>query len=139
MGWRNETKIVFVTDELRDLRERGGEIFGGCWEIGAAAIGFCNGFQLFVGLSKAFGGGLCFFDRGLAALGMLFFGGLGTAEFAAERDGQDADFGGFQAGQQILRRSGGRRINTSRKKDEGFLAGNVGEPIESRAKAGGQI
>ena len=25
MGWRNETKIVFVTDELRDLREHGGD------------------------------------------------------------------------------------------------------------------
>ena len=26
MGWRSETKIVFVTDKLRDLREDFGEI-----------------------------------------------------------------------------------------------------------------
>jgi len=43
VGWRNETKIVFVTDELRDFREDCGEILGGFGEIGAAAIGFCNG------------------------------------------------------------------------------------------------
>ncbi len=43
MRWRNETKIVFVTKELRDLRKDGGEILDGSGEIGAAAIDFRNG------------------------------------------------------------------------------------------------
>ena len=70
---------------------------------------------------------------------MLLIDGPGTAEFAAKRDSQDANVAGCQAGQEILRGSGGRGIHAGREKYQGFLAGKVDEPIESGCEAGGEI
>ena len=40
----NERQIIFVADELSDLRENFVEILGGYWEKGAASIGLRDGF-----------------------------------------------------------------------------------------------
>ena len=48
---------------------------------------------------------------------MLLFDRLGAAEFAAKRDSKDANVAGFQAGQEVLRGSGRRRIDAGREKD----------------------
>src|SRR5580700_2348341 len=98
-GW-NETQVVFVADELRDLRENVCKILGGSRKVGAAAIGFCNRLQHFVSLGKAFSDGLRLFRGGRSFLGALGFDGLCAAEFAAKRDGEYADVGRFEAGKK---------------------------------------
>ena len=102
MCGRDETKIIFVTDELSDLRENFGKILARYGEVGAASIGLRHGFQLLIGLSKGFVNGLRFLRSSGNFLGAIFFVGLSNAQLSAKRNGQDTDVGGFQAGEQVL-------------------------------------
>lgn len=43
MRGRDETEIVFVTDELSDLRKNFGKILASNGEVGTAPIGLRNG------------------------------------------------------------------------------------------------
>jgi hypothetical protein len=107
MRWRDETKIIFVTDELSDLRKYFGKILAGYGEVDAASIGLRNGLQLLIGLGQGLVDGLRFLRGSRGFLGTFPFEGLGIAEFAAKRNGQDTHIGRLQAGQQVLDRACG--------------------------------
>jgi len=102
MRGRDEAKIIFVTDELSDLRKNFGKIPAGYGEVGAASIGLRNGFQLLIGLGQSLVDGQRFLRSSGNFFGTFFFGGLGRAQFAAQRNGQDPHVGKLQAGEKVL-------------------------------------
>jgi len=93
-GW-SETQVVFVADELRDLRENVCEILGSSRKIGASPVSLRNCLQHFIGLGKTLGDGLRFFRCGRSFLGALGFDGRCPTKFATKRDGEHAHVGGF--------------------------------------------
>ncbi len=70
---------------------------------------------------------------------MLSFGGFGVAELAAKRDGQDADVGRFQAGEEFCAAPEGEVSTPVESRTRCFLSWNVRQPIESSDEAGREI
>ena len=125
-GWWNKGEAVLVTNELRDLAINFLDGFGAIREENAAARGIRERTKPRIGLVEIL----------LELLKLPGAPFLSIAEGATDGYAEHANIAGLQTKLDGLGSVGGIRVHTRGEKDDGFLAGNDGEPIENSVKAG---